>query len=153
MMQIRNVKFNRNLSRAIFFAGVFLSFLIPLFFYLSLNRAIVSVPKFNSTNENIIYAVDKCEYKKGELKVSGWATDIKGYSSVLVSANLDGKDVYLRTSVNDRPDVSKYFNKKDIYDRSGFSSSLNIGNDIKNIIISIQISKNDKTYVVKYDCK
>lgn len=152
-MQIRNVNFNRNLSSSIFFAGVFLSFIIPSIFYLSLNREIVNVPTFNSTNENVMYAVDKCEYKNGELKVSGWATDIKGYSSVLVSANLDGKNVYLRTSVNERPDVSKYFNKKDIYDRSGFSSSLNIGNGIKDIFVTIQISKDGKKYVVKHDCK
>lgn len=152
-MRSINYIFNKSPERFIFFSGVLLSFLIPFSFYLSFNRTIQYKETSISTNENIISGIDECSYKNGKLKVSGWATDKEGYGSILVSADLGVKSVYLRTSIKDRQDVSQYFKKPGLYDRSGFSSSLNIGKGFDKIIISINLSRNGKNYVVKYECK
>ncbi|WP_312073891.1 hypothetical protein [Atlantibacter sp.] len=152
-MKHANNLLNRKISKFLFFVGITLSFAIPFTLYSSLNRIIYHVPEYNSPNNNVIYAIDECSYKNGELKVFGWATPVDGYGSVLVFANLDGKTISLRTSVMDRPDVSKEFKKGDQYNRAGFKSSLKIGKGIEKIIISIQITRKDKTYVVQHECK
>ena len=152
-MRSTSISFNTRPVTFIFFSGLILSILIPLSFYLSFNREIPYLEKNDSTNENVIYGIDDCSYRNGRINVNGWATDKDGYGSILVSADLDGKNIYLRTSIKDRPDVSQYFKKPGLYDRSGFSSSLNVGKGFDKINISIHILRNGKNQEIKHECK
>ncbi|MBC2608560.1 MULTISPECIES: hypothetical protein [Citrobacter] len=152
-MRYSIVPFKKNPATLIFFAGLILSFLIPFSFYLSLNRVVPYLETNAPTTESVIYGVDECSYSDGILKVNGWATDKEGYGSILVSADIDGKKIYLRTSIENRPDVSQYFKKPGLYDRSGFSSSLNVGSGFNKINISIHILRNGKNHEIKHECK
>lgn len=146
-------KYNK-LSRYIFWFGLVISVAIPFAFYKSFNKVVIASPSTpTADNGNVMFNVDQCEYHHGRLTIRGWATPKEGVGDIMTFAEIDGQTYKLHTGQIKRVDVSAYMNKPGLYDKSGFSSSINIGDDIKSIKALIQISKDNNVYVVKHDCK
>lgn len=142
------------LSHYIFWLGLVVSVVVPFAFYKSFNKIVIANPSTpTADNGNIMFNVDQCEYRSGRLTIRGWATPKEGVGDIMTFVEIDGKTYKLHTGQIKRVDVSAYMNKPGLYDKSGFSSSINIGNDVKSIKTLIQISKDKNIYVVKHDCK
>ncbi|ORM50657.1 hypothetical protein HA41_18615 [Pantoea conspicua] len=150
---ISSGKYNK-LARYVFFLGLAVSVIVPLIFYKSFNKIVYAEPaKATADNSNIMFNVDQCEYRNGKLSIRGWATPKEGVGDIMVFVNIDGKTLKLHTGQIKRVDVSTAMNKPGLYDKSGFSASINIEKEAKSIETLIQISKDNHIYLVKHDCK
>lgn len=141
-------------STTVLIIGIAASIAIPFLFYKSLNRVINGEPlAANTDSSGVISNFDDCQVRGSEISVRGWASPKDGYGDVQVFAKINGENLVLRTSQVKRPDVSAYFSKPGMYDKSGFSAGLNYGRDIEYVQILLQVKKDSRVYVVSHDCK
>lgn len=146
-------KYDR-VSHYVFWLGLAISVIMPFVFYKSFNNIIYADPvKPNADSDNIAFYVDRCDFNKGKLVVSGWATPMDGVGGIVVFASLDDKTIKLNTTRINRSDVSSALKKPGFYDKSGFSASINYGVDVNSVRIYLQITKSENIYVVSHDCE
>jgi hypothetical protein len=149
---VRKLKMQRFFN-LFFFAGIALSFVIPVIFYKAFNSSkSVAIPTSNSSLDGIIYHIDECNIEKNKVFVRGWATPITGYGQNLVYAKTQKKSYILRTSIQERQDVSAVMKKTGVYDKSGYISSLALPDDERVLKIFIITKEGDKIYSVETNC-
>lgn len=110
--------------RVLFAAMLMSTISIPFIsFYLWNGKALPI--KSNFVFDLTTYHVDSCKFKGRGIKVEGWAFTKDEPSAVnrVFAIMKDGKYSEIMTTVQRRPDVSKFFNEKEKYDRSGFVAS------------------------------
>lgn len=137
-----------------FLVGILLSFIIPVIFYMAFNSAKeVIIPSPNAALEGIIYHIDECNVKDNSIFVRGWSTPLSGYGQNLVYAKTENGPISLRTSIQNRPDVSAIMNKTGLYDKSGYVASLRMPEKLQVASIVVVTKEGGKIYSVENTCE
>jgi len=137
----------------IFFIGLALSIAIPFIFYKGFNSVkYVQVPEANSGLDGLIYHLDECRVANNRIFVRGWASPVSGYGQNLVYAKTDKGSLSVRTSVQDRTDVSAVMSKPGLYDKSGYIASLKLPEGINVSSVMIVTKTGSKVYAVEGNC-
>lgn len=149
---MNNYNINRYFS-AIFFIGLTLSIAIPFIFYKGFNSVKYSpIPAANSGVNGLIYHLDECNITDNRIFARGWASPISGYGQNLVYAKTNKGSIIVRTSIQNRTDVSAVMRKPSLYDKSGYIASLKLpeGMNVSSIFIVTQAG--NMIYSVEKNC-
>lgn len=151
-----NIKVDKKKLNFLYLFFVLSSLIITLVSFLSWNNKTLSSPP-NIVFDLEHYYVDTCVFKNGYIKLIGWAFTVDESSAInrVFAYKKNGDMAEIMTTVQRRPDISKFYNEKDMYDRSGFTASKMLlkPSDFSGTILVTSQDYKGVTHAAKYDCK
>ncbi|WP_343463824.1 hypothetical protein [Pantoea sp.] len=128
-----------------------------LLFFSWNNYKTVPLPNFDAKPE--FASIDKCSFNEKYLSVNGWAFDKNNPNAhAIVYAKKHSSDewIIIKSSIENRPDVSNFFKANNMYDRAGFNASIRNINYLGGLSGDIAVVINDdkgNARGIRYECK
>lgn len=147
---------SRNKLNLLYILFIAVSLAITIFSWLSWNNK--TLKKSNEITFDLRhYHIDSCVFNGSYVKIVGWAFTADEPSAInrVFAESKTGEIIEVMTTVQRRPDVSKFFNEVDKYDRSGFVASkmfLNPANFTGVILVTSEDYKG-VVHAAKHPCK